>query len=56
MEQNDTIVSVLGPPLIVALVVCLFDVLPTGIFSILTAWTFVSIPIGMLVGRCALND
>ena len=45
-----------GPPLIGIATACLLHSLPEGMVDFLTAWTLVSLPIGMVIGHCALSE
>jgi hypothetical protein len=59
MEREDGppgVVSVLGPPAIVAVTAFLLMLIPSEVRVILTVWTLVSFPIGVLFGRCVLSE
>jgi hypothetical protein len=48
--------TILGPAALVAIGVFVLHLLPAQILNVLTAWTLVSFPIGVLIGHCALSE
>ena len=42
--------------LVTAAIAILFYTIPSMFLTILAIWTLISIPIGLLVGHCALHD
>jgi hypothetical protein len=59
-EKQARISPILGPPMIVALGGALgaglLHVLPCEALDILVGWIVASVPLGMLIGHCSLND
>jgi hypothetical protein len=55
-KKSPDTVSVLGPPLIVAITALLLLVMPSELRIALTVWTLASFPIGILFGHCVLNE
>lgn len=45
-----------GPPLVAIAAACLLRSLPEGVLDFLTAWTLISVPLGIVVGHCALSE
>ncbi|MFL5280335.1 MAG: hypothetical protein ACJ8AW_04900 [Rhodopila sp.] len=45
-----------GPPLIAAGLACLLQFLPQSLMDFIMAWTLLSLPVGVLVGHCALGE
>jgi hypothetical protein len=59
MERKDEspgVVSILGPPAIVAAAALFLILLPSELRLILTVWTLLSFPIGVLFGHCVLSE
>ncbi len=56
MESDEGLASLIGPPLIVGLSVLLVNILPREVIDVLSVWTLLSLPVGMLIGHCSLND
>lgn len=56
---GDTVLPILTAALASALLAAAF-VLPNGtlalVLTVLTAWACVSVPVGVLVGHCALSE
>ncbi len=48
--------TVVSPPIIVGLTACLVYVASVEILSFLMVWMTLSIPIGVLIGHCALSE
>jgi hypothetical protein len=55
-EESPGVVSVLGPPAIVAITALLLIVIPTEVRVVLIVWTLASFPIGVLFGHCVLSE
>ena len=55
-KESPETVSVLGPPLIVAIAALLLAVMPSELRIALTVWTLASFPIGILFGHCVLSE
>jgi hypothetical protein len=56
MVFTRRILEVGGPILLVAVGACLLQSLPDGVLEFLTAWTLVSVPVGVVIGHCALSE
>jgi hypothetical protein len=56
MALTKRIVELSGPPLIAITGACLLQTLPNGLLDFLSAWTLVSVPLGMMIGHCALSE
>jgi len=50
------VVSILGPPAIVAVTALLLALMPNEVRLFLAVWTLVSFPIGVLFGHFVLNQ
>ncbi len=48
--------SFLAPPLLVGLTLGFITIVPIEVIGGLLAWLLVSLPIGVLIGHCALSD
>jgi hypothetical protein len=55
-DESPGVVSVLGPPTIVAVTALLLIVIPSEVRVVLTVWTLASFPIGVLFGHCVLSE
>jgi hypothetical protein len=55
-NESPGVVSVLGPPAIVAITAFLLILIPNEVRVILTVWTLASFPIGILFGHCVLSE
>jgi hypothetical protein len=55
-EESPGMVSVLGPPAIVAITALLLIVLPSEVRVVLIVWTLASFPIGVLFGHYVLSE
>ncbi len=55
-DESPGLRSILGPPVLVAFGVFLLHMLPSDVFTVLTAWVLGSFPIGVLMGHCALSE
>jgi hypothetical protein len=55
-DEPVDLVSVLGPPAIVAITALLLILLPSEMRIALTVWVLVSFPIGILAGHCVLSE
>ncbi len=55
-DESPGVVSVLGPPAIVAITALLLIFIPSEVRVILTVWTLASFPIGVLFGHCVLSE
>jgi hypothetical protein len=55
-DDSPGVVSVLGPPAIVAITAFLLILAPNEVRVILTVWTLASFPIGVLFGHCVLSE
>ena len=55
-NQSPGVTSALTPPVIVVTAAILLMLLPSEIRIALTVWTLMSLPIGVLVGHCVLNN
>lgn len=49
-------VSILGPPAVVAAGIFMLHLLPSELLMFLTVWVFASFPIGVLIGHCVLSE
>jgi hypothetical protein len=47
---------ILGMPLLVIGSVLLLHILPNEVLALLTAWTLLSFPVGVLIGHCVLSE
>jgi hypothetical protein len=56
MALSKQIAELFGPPLMAMAGACLLQSLPYGVLDFLTAWTLFSVPLGMMVGHCALSE
>ncbi len=56
MGIRDRLFAMLGPPAIVVVTAGLLHVLPTDVLNLLTAWTLLSFPIGIIIGHLALSE
>jgi len=56
VERSNKIASMLGPPAVVVLTTWSLYSLPVEVLGLLSAWILTSIPIGVLVGHCALGE
>jgi len=58
-DRRDRVIS-FGLPVMVVLTGCGASLLPSAVLShileFLTVWTFLSIPLAVLVGHCALGE
>jgi len=45
-----------GPPMIVLIMFWFMLMLPSQVLTFLTAWLFASLPIGVVIGHCVVND
>jgi hypothetical protein len=54
-DESPGVVSVLGPPAIVAITAVLLVLIPSELRIVLTVWTLASFPIGVLFGHCMLS-
>jgi len=54
--ESPGVVSVLGPPAVVATAALLMALMPSEVRLVLTIWTLASFPIGILFGRCVLKE
>jgi hypothetical protein len=50
------LVSILGPPIIIAATVYGLYLLPGHLQAVLLVWTLASFPIGVLLGHCVLSE
>jgi hypothetical protein len=48
--------TAIGPSVMVVTGVFLVFLLPSEVLAILTVWTLASLPIGVLIGHCVLNE
>jgi hypothetical protein len=55
-DESSGVVSVLGPPAIVAITALLLILMPSEVRVVLTVWTLASFPIGVLFGHCVLSE
>ncbi len=55
-DESPGLVSVLGPPAIVAITALLLAMMPSEVRIALTVWTLASFPIGVLFGHCVLSE
>ncbi len=55
-DESPGLVSVLGPPAIVAITALLLTLAPSEVRIALTVWTLASFPIGILFGHCVLSE
>jgi hypothetical protein len=55
-DASSGLIGIFGPPLIVAITVFLLYLLPSEVLAVLTAWTLLSFPIGVLIGHCVLSE
>ena len=46
----------LGPPVTVAIAASLLHLLPTEVIDVFTVWLLASLPTGMLIGHCILDQ
>jgi hypothetical protein len=56
MGTKDRIFGLIAPPAIVGLVAVAASVLPMEILDFLSAWIFLSCPIGIVIGHFALGE
>ncbi|MBS0640290.1 MAG: hypothetical protein U1E70_01255 [Acetobacteraceae bacterium] len=56
MQLAKRTVELGGPPLVAMGAACLLQSLPQGVLDFLTAWMLVSLPVGIVVGHCALSE
>jgi hypothetical protein len=56
MMTTDRVLGLLGPPLIAAALVLGLRALPAEVLRFLTAWILASVPIGIVLGHCALGE
>ena len=56
MELTTRALDLGGPPLIAAVGIFLLPLLPLGVLEVLTAWTLLSVPVGIVLGHCALSE
>lgn len=54
-DATSTVVSVFGPPLLVAGMASLMYMMPTGALMLLTVWALLSVPVGIILGHCTLS-
>ena len=54
--QTGNKFTLVSPPIIVGLTACLVHVASVEVLSFLMAWTTLSIPVGVLIGHCALSE
>lgn len=55
-EGSPGVVSLIGPPIGVMACVFILFMLPSAVLTVLAAWTLGSIPVGVLIGHCALSE
>lgn len=57
-QRNEPagMLSVLGPPAIVAIIALGLALIPSEVRTVLIAWTLLSIPVGVLFGHCVRNE
>ncbi|MEA2737390.1 MAG: hypothetical protein QOH05_697 [Acetobacteraceae bacterium] len=55
-DEPPRLMAILGPPTLVAGSVFLMHTLPSAVLTFLTVWTLASLPIGVLIGHCALGE
>jgi uncharacterized iron-regulated membrane protein len=56
MGMNQRIVEMAAPASLVGLVAGIVFVLPRDVLDLLTAWTLLSLPIGIVIGHFALSE
>ena len=56
MALANRILELTGPPLIAIASAYLLRLLPNGILDFLTVWVLVSLPLGLMIGHCALSE
>jgi hypothetical protein len=56
MGLTRRILEMSGPVVLVAAGACLLQSLPESVLEFLTAWTLVSVPVGVVIGHCALSE
>ncbi|HBK07416.1 MAG TPA: hypothetical protein DDZ81_16450 [Acetobacteraceae bacterium] len=55
-DESPGPVSLVGPPITVAVCVLMLYMLPHAVMVVLTVWTLGSFPIGVLIGHCVLSE
>ena len=55
-DESPGVVSVLGPPAVVAITALLLILMPSEVRVVLTVWTLASIPVAILFGHCVLSE
>ena len=57
-KQDDAgaVMTLAGPPLLIGLAMSLVYAMPTETLAFLVAWVLLSVPLGMLLGHCALGE
>ena len=55
-DRPITLAILSALPGLAMLCAVLLHLLPYGILTILTVWTLLSVPCGILIGSCVLND
>jgi hypothetical protein len=55
-KESPGFLAFVGPPALVTAGVYLLHLLPNDVLIILAAWILGSVPLGVLIGHCVLNE
>ena len=55
-RQGSGLRPLMAPPVAVAIAASLLHLLPTEVIDIFTVWLLASLPIGVLLGHCILDQ